>query len=536
MTSSYLKIRRRIRDFVAIILAMTVITLGFSIYSAYQQKTDALFRESRSHVRIIAEHASRTFGEVDRVLDIAINKVLTPDKLSRINEKELYDTFLSAQKGIPQIISMYYIDSKGTLSASSLEYPIKKINVSDREFFLHHRDTPGDAPFISRPYRNRLTNKLNFVFSQRISKPDGSFAGMVGASFDMSYFESLYGEILGDTYKNISLIREDGFNIVMFPSDVKLLSVSVKNSTLFSKYLPMTSTGVFREKDGDKNGSDQMIAFSRLPANYQLVARISYDWNTAVAVWKRDVFVKVALLVLFGCLAIVLTRMLMRRLYELEQSEEQRFLLSLIVAQSPVSVVVTDPEGKITYVNPRFSALTGYSSEEAIGKNPSILKTEITPPETFREMWTNLAAGREWSGELCNKKKDESLYWERVFLFPIFDSNGTITHYAGVKEDITERKLYEQSQKQAEENLTRRTAELEEALANIKTLKDILPICMYCKQIRDDEGYWSQLDTYIHEHTDSEFSHGICPDCFRKHYGDEMSEKVLSEINKGGKS
>lgn len=77
-----------------------------------------------------------------------------------------------------------------------------------------------------------------------------------------------------------------------------------------------------------------------------------------------------------------------------------------------------------------------------------------------------------------------------------------------------------------------RTAELEEALANIKTLKEILPICMYCKKIRDDEGYWSQLDQYVRDHTNSDFSHGICPECFREHYGDELTDKVMSKINR----
>jgi PAS domain S-box-containing protein len=444
MTLSYLKIRQRIRDLVSVFLAMIFITLGLGIYWDYQQKTGALFRESRSHVRIIAEHASRTFGEVDRVLDIAINKVLTPDKLTRINEKELYAAFLSAQKGIPQIVSMYFVDSKGILSASSLEYPIKKINLSDREYFRHHRDITGDTPFISRPYINRLTNKLNFVFSQRISASDGSFAGLVGASFEMNYFESLYGELLGDTFLNISLIREDGFPVVMFPSEDNLISLSVKNSSLFTKYLPHASNGVYREKDGDPNGSDQMIAFSRLPANYPLVARITYDWNTALALWKRDALVKTGLFVLFSALAVMLTRLLMRRLVELERSEEQRSLLNLIVSQSPVSVVVTDQEGVISYVNPCFSTLTGYSAEEAIGQNPRILKTEATSPETFQDMWAKLAVGQEWSGELCNKKKDGSLYWEMAHLFPIFDNSGAITHYAGVKENITERKQFEQ--------------------------------------------------------------------------------------------
>ena len=103
MTSTYKKLRRRIRDLVALFLCVAVIALGYGIYRDYQQKNAELFKESQSHVRIIAEHASRTFGEADRVLDIAINNVLTPEKLRHINEKELYTVFMSVQKGIPRL-------------------------------------------------------------------------------------------------------------------------------------------------------------------------------------------------------------------------------------------------------------------------------------------------------------------------------------------------------------------------------------------------------------------------------------------------
>lgn len=66
---------------------------------------------------------------------------------------------------------------------------------------------------------------------------------------------------------------------------------------------------------------------------------------------------------------------------------------------------------------------------------------------------------------------------------------------------------------------------------DLRLLKEILPICMFCKKIRDDEGDWSQLEQYVHEHTDSEFSHGICPDCMREQYGDEMANRYLGSKN-----
>lgn len=467
MTSSYLKIRRRIRDLVAVFLAVIIIAVGFSAYRDYRLKTEQLFKESRSHVRIIAEHASRTFGEVDRVLDIVINKVLTPEKLKSINEKLLYDAFLSAQKETPQILSIYFADAAGTLAASSLEYPIKRINLSDREFFRHHRDTPGDAPFISRPYINRISNKWNFVFSQRISNPDGSFAGIIGASLDTAYFELLYAEQFNDVFRNISLVREDGFPIVMYPQEDKAVALSLKSSSMFATHLPLAPIGVYREEEGADNGSARMIAYCRLPANYPLVARITYDWNSIDAAWRRETSVKALLVILYGALAVWLSRLLMRRLYDLEQSEEQRALLGLIVEQSPVSVVVTDPEGGISYVNPRFSSLTGYTAKEAKGKNPRILKSGVTSPDTYRDMWAKLSSGREWVGELCNIKKDGTLYWEQAHMFPVCGEDNVITHYAAVKEDISERKQFEEELQRTKKVAEAANSAKSEFLANM---------------------------------------------------------------------
>lgn len=74
--------------------------------------------------------------------------------------------------------------------------------------------------------------------------------------------------------------------------------------------------------------------------------------------------------------------------------------------------------------------------------------------------------------------------------------------------------------------LQERTKQLEEALDDIRALEEIIPICMYCKKIRDDEGYWNQLESYISKKTGSNFSHGICPDCLRQHFGDEMADKI----------
>lgn len=118
--------------------------------------------------------------------------------------------------------------------------------------------------------------------------------------------------------------------------------------------------------------------------------------------------------------------------------------LSAAVEQSANSVVITDVNGGIEYVNPKFTDVSGYSREEAIGQNPRILKSDNQPDSYYVELWQTISSGKEWRGEFCNKTKDGRQYWELASIAPIKDENGTITNYVAIKEDITGRKRHEE--------------------------------------------------------------------------------------------
>jgi len=111
--------------------------------------------------------------------------------------------------------------------------------------------------------------------------------------------------------------------------------------------------------------------------------------------------------------------------------------------QSPASIVITNRDGDIEYVNPKFSQISGYSAEEVIGKNPRILKSGFTPQDVYKQMWEHLKNGEEWNCEFLNVKKNKELYWERANFSAIKDEFGRITHYMATKEDITESKKIE---------------------------------------------------------------------------------------------
>ncbi|MDA8243753.1 MAG: PAS domain S-box protein [Elusimicrobia bacterium] len=117
--------------------------------------------------------------------------------------------------------------------------------------------------------------------------------------------------------------------------------------------------------------------------------------------------------------------------------------LAAAVRHSPTSIVITDKDANIEYVNPRFLELTGYSEQEVIGKNPRILSSGRNPKELYRDLWDTLLAGKVWRGEFLNKKKDGELFWEHADISPVKDPAGNITSYVAVKLDITDKKQTE---------------------------------------------------------------------------------------------
>lgn len=186
---------------------------------------------------------------------------------------------------------------------------------------------------------------------------------------------------------------------------------------------------------------------------------------------------------------------------------------SLAVEQSPCSILITDAAGVIEYTNPKFTALTGYSAEEVRGKNPRFLKSGDMPPEAYKELWMTLSSGQEWRGEFHNRKKNGEFYWESASISPVINGEGKITHFVAVKEDITERK-------RAEEERERLINQLQEVVAKVRMLSGLVPICAGCKKIRDDQGYWHQVEEYIQAHSQAQFSHGLCPECARRMFPD----------------
>lgn len=184
-----------------------------------------------------------------------------------------------------------------------------------------------------------------------------------------------------------------------------------------------------------------------------------------------------------------------------KRAEDQARILSQAMMSISESVFITDLEGRFLFANGAFCETYGYEDAEVRGRSCELLGDVTT------------------EGEVFHRRKDGSEFPVLLARSLVLDDRGRPKAVVYAARDISERK-------RAEQERERLIEQLQEALARIKTLRGLLPICASCKKVRDDQGYWKQIESYVREHSEAEFSHSICPECMERLYGDLGREEA----------
>jgi len=283
----------------------------------------------------------------------------------------------------------------------------------------------------------------------------------------------------------------------------------------------MPAVMVARGKEGivegrDYRGKSVLASVWAIPDSpWYLIAKVDEEEVYApLRVLTKFVIIIAALLA--GASGVILgflwrRQVTLSRLREHEAEAERQALIrhydSLAKASNDV-IYLMDQDGRIIEVNERAGELYGYSREELLGMTGSGLR----PHEGIASFVQNLREVEEAGRlvfEAIHQKKDGSR-------FPVEISARLIKvdkkrFFQGVIRDITERKELEKEREKI-------ISDLQDALSKVKALSGLLPICASCKKIRDDKGYWNQIESYIRDHSEADFSHGLCPDCLQKLY------------------
>ncbi len=197
---------------------------------------------------------------------------------------------------------------------------------------------------------------------------------------------------------------------------------------------------------------------------------------------------------------------------------EKLFYLAAIVDSTGEAIISQNMDGIITTWNAGARQLFGYTEAEAVGQSVFIII-----PESLRstrvEIFEKLSSGKPIPPfETKRVRKDGVEVDVYLAMSPIKGADGRLMGASSIAYDITERKRIEADR-------TKMIEQLNETLSKVRTLSGLLPICANCKKIRDDKGYWQKLETFVHEHSNAEFSHSICPDCMEKLYPDFTKPK-----------
>jgi len=205
-----------------------------------------------------------------------------------------------------------------------------------------------------------------------------------------------------------------------------------------------------------------------------------------------------------GVIIGVFNRMLTEKALRATEEKYHAFFLG-----SRDAMLISTLEGNIVDVNPSFLELFGYTREEVAGLNAKSLYPNPDDRLNFRKRVEEGGSVKDFEVKL--RKKDGTLIDAVTSATVRRSKKGRIEGLQGILHDVTEKK-----RTQAEKE--KLISDLQEALAKVKTLSGMLPICAHCKKIRDDKGYWKQIEAYVSEHSMAEFSHGICPECLKQFY------------------
>lgn len=201
----------------------------------------------------------------------------------------------------------------------------------------------------------------------------------------------------------------------------------------------------------------------------------------------------------------------------LRKSEEN---YRMLVNNLPAVVFKGYADWSIDLYDNKIKEFTGYKKEDFDSRR--LKWCDVILPEDLQKAKNKfikaLNTNKLYKREYRIRTPDGKIMWIHAKGQIIIDQAGTIDHVVGVFFNISELKEAQEKRRKAEREREKLILELQEALAQVKTLKGMLPICSHCKKVRDDEGYWQQIEQFIHDRSEAEFSHSICPDCFKKHY------------------
>ena len=344
-------------------------------------------------------------------------------------------------------ITNYSLEERKRISDSEIftEESLSNARTVIDDLLKIYKNIPNEAPSFIFELEGWRKNKAPF-FAEVVGSfiiENGQIIGLQGATRDITQRKKLENELIAakekvekSEIKYRTLVENQGEGLIMANLNETITFANPAAERIFE------TDKLVGINLGESVLGDQMQLIKNQTKDRVKGEKSSYELDI-----ELENNIKKSLLVtatpIFEGEKVIKTLGLFRDITELKTIEKNLIKLTTAVEQSANMIVITDAEGIIEYVNKEFSKVSGYLKNEVIGKNPNILKSGKHSDEFYQKLWRTIKSKKEWRGEINNKKKNGELYWESAIIAPVLNNNGDIINFIIIKEDITERKLYE---------------------------------------------------------------------------------------------
>ncbi|MBM3115664.1 PAS domain S-box protein [Jeongeupia naejangsanensis] len=465
-------LRRGLILFYITLMAAGVAMLLWVTSRDYQQALDEAERQNLSLARSLDEHATRTFVSVEQAMQNIIENL---EGLGGVDKADEYLTYLLLRDKVklaPQVRGIIAIDSHGRIQSHGLEYPTRRVDLSDRSYYRYHQQFPDLRPQIQLPVVSRTDGKWLIPVTRRINRPDGSFGGILLAGVEPNYFLDFYQSLKLAPSMRIQLLRSDGVIILNYPFDEVHIGQNVRNAdpTLFERHR-LKRTTVFRQNDPASN-RDELVAFHASQGELPLIVTVSIDEDTVLGKFRENLFTRAVITIALMLVVTVLFYLLLRQLRRIEQIEGRLHLTQFTVDESPDAVLWSDRFGNIRYANRSASRITHYTPDDMLGLRFADLFPNIGEAQ-WHELWGRLKQERQLVQMTHQRDRYGQLLPVEITLAHIEFNNEAYT--CATVRDITERQNTERELRRHRDHLQDLVLE---RTAEIRTVLDASPLAI----------------------------------------------------------
>ena len=471
--TDYSALKRIIRF---VVTALILLTIGFSAWESvteYRLTVGAAELQSRGYARALREHAERAFSEADNVLLGTIDHIRDHGDIGKEDSQHLQKYINRHPHNTPQIGTVFLVNRDGILFSNLMDTAVKQANVSDRDYFIHHRDHPDDdTPFLSQPFKSRLNGKWRFTISRPVRSNSGKFEGLVAVAFEMDYFSRFYRSLDLGRQGRIVIVRKDGILLLTEPFKESDFQKDFSKSHLIRKYLPKAAKGTFQIGNGAAllESDARIISYDSLE-HFPVVATANMSLNEITAQWRSNSIFQAVLALVVSLALWLLALMLLRQLkhiedaYRIQMGQQIELAASAETWQSTFDAVedaiwVIDLERHVLRANKSTERFFGVQQDHIIGNLCcNIVFHNISPIQDcpFKKMLV--------TGHRASIQSIINGCWYDVSVDPVRNTAGEITGAVHIVSDISAIKQAEEEREQLEKQL--RQAQKMEAIGHL---------------------------------------------------------------------